>query len=325
MDFRPSAGEIANIWTILIGNQAHLCLLEHWLVHVEDEDVKTILQRSKDEAIYIVDQSLEFYKRAGFPDPIGFDRKKDVVPSAPRLMSDQLVLFVLQILSEYGVYGYGLAIGKIETPEVLSFFKKCLNDSADLYQSITEVIHKKGYSHQPVYIPKSQHAEFVDDKSYLAGWWGDQRPLNAIEIDNLIFSLRGVTLAKSLFLVFSQIAIDSKIQKFCKKGKEIAGKRMERLQSLNSAENLPFQASYETEVTSSSTSPFSDRLIMFETLSLAQIAIARYGNALSNVIRRDLSTMFAFLIAETGTFLDEGLRLMIEKKWFEQPPMAAKR
>jgi hypothetical protein len=43
---------------------------------------------------------------------------------------------------------------------------------------------------------------------------------------------------------------------------------------------------------------------MFESLALAQIAIARYGNALSNVMRRDLSALFATYIIETGAFLD---------------------
>lgn len=102
-------------------------------------------------------------------------------------------------------------------------------------------------------------------------------------------------------------------------------KRIEKIQELNSNENLPFLPTYETEITDSLTSPYSERLIMFQAVSLAQIAIARYGNALSFMTRRDLSSMFAMLIVETGTFLDDGLELMIEKNWFEQPPLAADR
>jgi len=325
MEFKPTAGEIANVWKYVIGNQAHLCFLEHWMHHAEDEDLKVILQSSKDLANQIVQQGLGLYQQAGFPQPIGFRVNKDVIPEAPRLMSDKLVLIILQIMSEYGVYGYGLTLGKIETPEVRSFFNKCLKDSADLYQSITEVIHKKGYQHQPIYIPISKQAEFVHEQSFLAGWWGEQRPLSAVEIDSLIFSLRGVILAKTMFMALSQIAKDPKVQKACKRGKEITGKRVEKIQSLNSAEGIPFQATYETELTDSPTSPFSERLIMFEALALAEIAIARYGNALSAVIRRDLSSMLAIYIVETGTYLDDVVSLMIEKEWFEQPPMAADR
>lgn len=325
MNFKPTAGEISNIWQFIISNQAHVCFLEHWISHAEDEDLKKVLQYSKDAANQIVHQGLELYSKAGFPSPIGFSVDQDVMSGVPRLMSDKLTLIILHILSEYGVYTYGLALGKIETPEVLSFMKSTLNNAADLYQLITELVRKKGYEHQPVFIPAPKQADFVNNQSFLAGWWGEQRPLNAVEIDNLIFSLRGVILAKTLFMVFSQIAKDPKLQRFCLRGAEITGKRVEKIQSLNTSEHIPFQATYETEITDSTISPFTDRLIMFEAIALSQIAIARYGNALSFVMRRDLSTMFARYIIETGTFLDDGLSLMIDKKWFEQPPLGIDR
>jgi hypothetical protein len=307
MEFKPTAGEIANIWKYVIGNQAHLCFLEHWMHHAEDEELKMILQKSKAIANQIVNQGIELYQKAGFPQPIGFSLDKDATPDVPRLMSDKAIFFILQVLSEYGVYGYGLTLGKIETTEVMTFFDTCLKNSAELYRFITEIIKKKGYQHQSIYIPIPKQAEFVHEQSFLAGWWGEQRPVNSIEIDSLIFSLRGAILAKTIYMMLSQIAKDSKVQKFCHRGMEVTKKRVEKIQSLNTAENLPFQATYETELTDSSISPFSERLIMFEAMSLAEIAIARYGNALSAVVRRDLVTMFSLYIVETGTFLDDGL------------------
>jgi hypothetical protein len=325
MDFKPTAGEISNLWRFIIGNQAHLCLLEHWMFHAEDEELKMILQQSKDLANQIVKQGLELYQHAGFPQPVGFSLEKDVTPNVPRLFSDKAVFFILQVLSEYGVYAYGLTLGKIETTEVMSFFyNTCLKNSSELYLSLTELIKKKGYQHQSVYIPVNKQVEFVNEQSFLAGWLGEQRQVSATEIDSLIFSLRGVILAKTIYMALSQIAQDSKVKKFCQRGTEITKKRVEKIQSLNTAENLPFQATFETELTDSSISPFSERLIMFEAVSLAEIAVARYGNALSAVARRDLGLLFARYIVEANTFLDDGVSLMIEKKWFEQPPMAAK-
>jgi hypothetical protein len=323
MEFKPAAGEISNLWQFIIANQAHLCLLEYWDHHAEDEDLKKILIQSKEIAGQIVEQGMALYKKAGFPAPIGFSLEHDVMPAAPRLMSDKLILTVLHILAEYGVYAYGLTVGKTENHEVLSFFETCLQNATKLYRNITEIVLKKGYGHQTVHLPTMKQPEMVEHPSFLSGWLGKQRQLSGIEIDNLIFSLRGVILAKTMFIMFLQIAKDSEVQKFCQKAKNITGKRVERFQSLNSAENLPFQATYESEIIDSSISPFSDRLIMFEVLSLGQIAIARYGNALSFVVRRDLSTMFGLLIVETGAFLDEGMKLMIDKRWLEQPPMAS--
>lgn len=325
MELKPTAGEISNLWQFITANQAHLCLLTYWDFHAEDEDLKKIIEKSKKIATKIVDDGLALYTKAGFTPPIGFSLESDVNPEVPRLMSDKLILFILHVLSEYGIYGYGLTLGKTDHPEVLPFFETCLKNSTELYRMITETVHKKGLGHQPVYIPELKRPEMIEHHSFVSGWWGDQRQLTGIEIDNLIFSLRGVVLAKTMFMIFSQIAKDPKVQKYCRRGKNIAGKRVERFQSFNTAENLPFLATFESEITESTISPFSDRLIMFEVLSLAQIAIARYGNALSFVVRRDLSSLFGFLIVETGTFLDDGLNLMIEYKWLEQPPMATRK
>lgn len=325
MDFKPTAGEIANIWTFIVSNEAQLCLLEHWLYHAEDKELKELLQRSKNVANQIIEQGKALYLKAGFPEPIGYSLDKDVVPDAPRLMTDKLVLVMLQILSEYGVYGYGLAFGKITTPQVLSYLEDCLNKAVELYKLNTEINAKKGYNATPIFIPRPNKSEYVQEKSFLAGWFGEQRPLNALEIDGLLFSLRGVMLAKIFLMAFSQIAKDPELKQFCRRGKQLTGKRVERLQSLNATEDLSFQPTYETEVTNSTVSPFSDKLIMFEALSITQVAIARYGNALSSVVRRDLGTLFAKYIIETGTYLDDGLKISIDKQWFEQPPLAADR
>lgn len=325
MEIKPSAGEISNLWKFIIGNQAQLCLLEHWRACSEDADLSKLLEVLIEEASRISSQGVTLYKKAGFPEPIGFNLETDLFPDAPKLMSDRLVLFILQVLSEYGVYGYGLTLGKTDTPEVLTFIRSCLDNAADLYQQITELIKIKGFQHQPIFVPPPKEAQMVQHHSFLAGWLGEQRPISAVEIDNILYSLRGVILAKTMFMAFSQVAKDKKIQKYCNRGKDLTGKRVERLQTIQASENLPFQATYETEVTDSTISPFSDRLILFEAISLAQIAVARYGNALSTMIRRDLSSIFAAYIAETGTFLDDGVNLMIDFNWFEQPPLAADR
>lgn len=325
MGFKPTAGEIANIWSFIIGNQANLCLLEHWLYHAEDEGLRNILQQSIKEAKRISEEGLTLYQKAGFPPPIGFSLEKDVIKEAPVLLSDKAIMFSMEILTEYGIYAYGLTIGKTETPEVISYYKTNLNNAIQLYVTIRELAKKSGYNNQTIYIPIPKQAENVKSHTFLAGWLGEQRPVTAMEIDNLVFSLRGVILAKTMLMVFFQVTKDPKVKKFCKRGVEICKKRIEKMQELNSNENLPFLSTFETEISNSITSPFSERLIMFQAVSLAQIAIARYGNALSFMSRRDLSSMFAMLIVETGTFLDDGLELMIENDWFEQPPLAADR
>jgi hypothetical protein len=321
MPFKPTAGEIANIWQFIITNQAHLCLMEHWIHHAEDRGVQTVLKQSCKTATWIVKEGLYLYKKAGFPPPIGFSLEQDVSKNTPKLMTDQLVLTVLHILAEYGVYGYGLTLGKTVTPEVLSYFQTCLKDSAKLYQLITEEVMRKGQGPKPVYAPVPERAEMIEHHSFLSGWWGEPRSLILPEVDNLLFSLRGVLLSKMMFMVFENLAKDPDVKKLVKRAKKSATKRLETFQNLGAAEGLPFQPTFENDIAGVTESTYSDRLILFKTIVFAQISVVRYGNALSSVMRRDLTVLYARLIAESGTFIDDALNVMIDKRWMDQPPL----
>jgi hypothetical protein len=321
MPFKPTAGEIANIWQFIITNQSHVCLMEHWMHHAEDPGVQTILKQGHKMANWIVKEGITLYKKAGFPPPIGFSVEKDVTTDTPKLMTDQLVLTVLHILSEYGVYGYGLTLGKTVTPEVLSYFQTCLKDSVKLYQMITEEVTRKGQGLKPVYAPAPERAEMIEHQNFLFGWRGEQRSLILPEVDNLLFSFRGVLLAKMMFMIFEKLVKDPEVKKIVGKAKKVAAKRLETFQNLGASEGLPFQPTFENDIAGVTESPYSDRLILFKTMVLAQISVARYGNALSSVMRRDLNVLYAQLIVESGLFIEDAMKVMIDKKWMDQPPL----
>ncbi|MBY6054784.1 DUF3231 family protein [Cytobacillus firmus] len=104
------------------------------------------------------------------------------------------------------------------------------------------------------------------------------------------------------------------------RAKKGAAKRLETFQKLGVSEGLPFQLTFENDITNVTESSYSDRLILFKTIVLVQISIARYGNALSSVMRRDLNALYARLLVESGTFVDDAMNVMIDKKWMDQPP-----
>jgi spore coat protein CotF len=324
MEFKITASEAANLWLFITSNKSSMCLLEHGLRHVDDTDTKRILEHAKQAAEWIIHQASVLYEKAGFPNPIGFG-KEDVTLDAPRLFSDRWQLFDIQIMSQYGLSGYSLAYGECSTPVIREFLSRCIEKTRELNHTINEVIVQKGQAAMPIYPNPSDKAEMIQKRSFLSGWFGHQRPMNLIEVNNILFSLRGVILAKTKFMAFSQIARDEKVKTYCARGTEMCAKRIELLQSIMTHEQLPFQATFETEVTDSTTSPFSDRLIMYRSLLLCQLAIARYGTAFSTSTRKDFSTTYTRLIAETSVYAEDGLNLMIDKEWYEQPPLITNR
>jgi hypothetical protein len=71
-------------------------------------------------------------------------------------------------------------------------------------------------------------------------------------------------------------------------------------------------------VTNSTTSPFSDKLMMFHTQVLIQASIAFYGAALSVSMRKDLASHYLRLTGEVLLYAEDGTNIMINNGWLEK-------
>jgi hypothetical protein len=87
-------------------------------------------------------------------------------------------------------------------------------------------------------------------------------------------------------------------------------------------DNLPGPRTFESEVTDSTTPPFSDKLMMFHVTTLLSSAIGYYGEAMALSQRRDLAANYAKMIADIGLLAEDGMNLLTENEWMEQPPLA---
>jgi hypothetical protein len=55
------------------------------------------------------------------------------------------------------------------------------------------------------------------------------------------------------------------------------------------------------------------------------ISVSALGDALSVFLRKDLVAHFSLLLADVMKYGGEGLKLMIERGWMEQPPQPINR
>ncbi|WP_143522343.1 DUF3231 family protein, partial [Pseudomonas sp. 2822-17] len=79
------------------------------------------------------------------------------------------------------------------------------------------------------------------------------------------------------------------------------------------------------EVTDSTTSPFSDRLIIMLFHALNQMDITLLGHSLSLSMRADLTAHFSKLILDVLKYGQDGFKIMVNRGWMEQPPHATDR
>ena len=98
-------------------------------------------------------------------------------------------------------------------------------------------------------------------------------------------------------------------------------KHIETFESILSIEYLPCPKSDESKITNSTTAPFSDRLMMYHKALFGSTSIAFYGTAIATCQRADLVVHFSRLVTEMGKYLEDGMNIMIENKWMEEPPL----
>ncbi|NYE06891.1 hypothetical protein F4694_003671 [Bacillus niacini] len=106
---------------------------------------------------------------------------------------------------------------------------------------------------------------------------------------------------------------------------EISTKHIAAFEKIFREEKLNSPVSWQSHVTSSTTSPFSDKWMMYQVQLSSQIAIAFYGTALSVTSRADIAEKYMAMIAELIRFAEDGVNLMIENGWMEEPPKASDR
>jgi hypothetical protein len=70
------------------------------------------------------------------------------------------------------------------------------------------------------------------------------------------------------------------------RGAEIMDKHLQIFQSRLSESDLPQLPTWESEITDSALSPFSERLLLFKSAIILSATSSRYGVALSTVMRK---------------------------------------
>ncbi|MBP1948634.1 DUF3231 family protein [Virgibacillus litoralis] len=315
-----TSSELANLWTQFQNDSMAICFLGHSLEKVEDSNVREILKFALGLSKSHVGKIKDFLNQANYPVPKGFT-KEDVNLEAPPLFSDSLTLYYMYIMTLHGITGYAAATGTSVRADQRSYFIQCNKESMQLYDNIVEVMLQKGIVSRPPIINAPEQTDFVKNQRYLNGWFGKQRPLNAIEIDGLTFNAQKLMVKVVLEIGFSQVTQSKGLRKYFQKGEKICQKHIKILDSVLAGDNLPAPKKWESEVTNSTVPPFSDKLMLYHIVSLVSTAAGFYGAALSVVQRRDLAVQYTRLIGEIGLYAEDGINLMIKNCWLEQPPM----
>ena len=321
---KMSAAEHAALWSQYINDSLSCCVLRYFLNDTKDEDIKKSIQFALELAESHLVQGRIFLEQDNQPIPIGFT-DEDVNVNAESLFTDTFKIYYLHIMSIHGLTRYAGATSICIREDIRKYLIECTSQTLKLYDNVTSVLLEKGIISKPPSLNNKQSIKFISKKSSLTGWLSKRRPINAIEISGVYLNLQKTMMKTVLEMGFGQVSQSKEVREFMRKARKLCNKHFETLSSVFRQESLHIPRGFETEVTDSTIPPFSDKLMLFHITTLHSAAIGYYSDALSMGQRRDLFTSYSRMSLEMSLSAEDGLNILMENEWLEQPPIAVDR
>jgi hypothetical protein len=319
-----TSSEIGTLWGEYINGTMADIVNRYMYSIIEDESIKKIFKNAIAASGKQKKEIVTFIENEGFPVPVGFT-EQDLNPGTERLFTDIFCLNYLHIMTLHGLLGHTTALSVSVRRDLRLFYDSCDNDAKKMYHQTIELLLEKGnFQRDPLFYP-ANNPEFITSKDFLDGIIGKKRPLAAIEIISISFNLKKSIMAKTLSMAFSQVTQTKEVRKFIKESEDVANGQIKALSKIMQSDNLPVPKSWETEVTTSTSSPFSDKLMMYHIGFLFQAAQNYHGAGLASAMRTDLAVTYESTILKNLMVTKKWFDIMVKLQWLEQPPLAPDR
>lgn len=229
--------------------------MQHFMQTVEDADVRPIIQQALTISQAHIPNLTTFFQADNRPIPVDFT-DHDVDLKAPRLLSDQFMLNFIKQTTQLGMQMYAQAIALCARQDVRDYFSESLKEYLQLHDQAMSVLLSKGIYVRSPFIDTPDQIDFVTKQNFLAGWFGEQRPLLSLEIANLHANIQRNELGTHLLTAYWQVAKSNKVKQYLERGKEISSKHVQTFTSKLQKEGLPSSMLSDDPVTNSTVSLF---------------------------------------------------------------------
>ena len=319
-----TSSEIGTLWGEYVNGTMTDVVNRYMFSIIEDESIKATFEDAIKTFAKQKKQIVAFIENEGFPVPIGFT-ESDLNKGTEKLFTDIFCLNYLHIMTLYGLLGHTTSLGVSVREDLRHFYDSCDNDAKRMYHQTIELLLEKGNFQRDPYFYPTENPEFISSQDFTDGFFGKGRRLSAPEIISISFNLKKSIMAKTLSIGFSQVTQSKEVRKFLEDSEKTADGQIQAFSKIMHTDNLPVPMSWETEVTTSRDSPFSDKLMMYHIGFLFQAAQAYHGSGLASSMRTDLVTTYEGTILKNLMVTKKWFNIMVKNKWLEQPPLAPNR
>jgi hypothetical protein len=316
--------EIGGLWGIFMQESMNTCFLSYFLHHLQDEEILPLAKEALEISKRRIDKITEIFLKENFPVPNGFS-EGDVNLAAPQLFHDVFTLSYLYMMNRLGMINFGFVASNNVRLDVLDFFTECSHTTIEMFGKAVNMMLSKGIYDRPPKMNYPKEIEFVQKNSFMNDIFGKKRPLNAIELSEVFFNIERNYFSVLLMLGFAQVVKDKKLKSHILEGKALSEKQISFFNNLLMEEDLLGTVPVGMEVTASTISPFSDKLIFSMINALNAIDISLISHAMSLSMRIDLTAQYSKVLVEVMAYAKDTFDIVVENKWLEQPPLATNR
>jgi hypothetical protein len=321
MEHNPklTSSEVAALWGAYMQNSMAQCIVQHFAKVNEDPEITGVINTALANCKFVMDEVKPMFVNENHALPIGFTQD-DVNLEAGRLYSDLFTLRYLKYMAAAGTVASSAFLEVMARKDVRDIFAKTSEMFMKLHNEACDLLLEKGAFVRSPTIPPMEKAEYLQSESFLSGLLGKHRPLTAIELAHISKNTETNSIGRTFLSGFSQSAKSSEVRKYMERGAEIAAKHETIFREILIEDGVPLPSTWDSAITQSIVAPFSDKLMMFHTTSLVAISVTGYGTGIGASLRKDLGGHYTRLVTEILHYANDGVKLMIENKWLEQPP-----
>jgi hypothetical protein len=139
-----TSGEVGNLWEQYMGNSASAVVLEHFIKHLTDEGIKSVCS----QALQNTENHKENYKnmlnQGNYPLPTAFTATDDLNVNAPKMVTDEFVLFQLHYMSKLDLALTASCLVDSVREDIRKLFSERMDRAKALYEQSTSLLLQKG-------------------------------------------------------------------------------------------------------------------------------------------------------------------------------------
>ncbi|MEI3613613.1 DUF3231 family protein [Pseudogracilibacillus sp. SO30301A] len=316
-----TSSELATLWTIYQKKTMMVRVIEFFLSNNQDAEAIEILQTFYEGESNFVNELRNIFTQEGAVVPIGFT-ENDVNLNAPQLFDDIFEVMYLRTMMKVATGLHALHMSMSYRKDIMDLYKRCSAFAEDICEKTTQFLLSKGVLPKSPAVTLPNQVKFAESKSYRTGlkMTGHRRSLNTVEVAYVYQAIESNVDGMKLMTGFAQVAKKKDIRKHFFRGKELSKTIITKSSEILLDSDINPPSTPAGRVTDSTISPFSDKLMMYNTSLLTSFGFGSGAIGTTFNLRNDLTLKMIPIAKDILDYSHDGGNLMIEHGLLEEPP-----